>query len=156
MGIECRLDLWQGSDAPGSDERVGCFVGSRYLQWPMTISREWDLCLRFSRGWAVWQFCCPAWFWQACAAQLDLDPKAVFSIKRYLWRALDACVGFAARFGSRACDLGDRPGTPTAKSRWVLHSVRNSLCWLLNPPVRVPACPTVLGSVPISDNQIPC
>jgi hypothetical protein len=32
MGIDCRLNLGPGSDVPGTDERVQCFVGSRYPQ----------------------------------------------------------------------------------------------------------------------------
>jgi hypothetical protein len=32
MGIDYELDLGRGSDVPGSDDRMQCFVKSRWLQ----------------------------------------------------------------------------------------------------------------------------
>jgi len=72
MGIDCLPDLGRGSDVARSDECVGCFVGPRCLQWSMTVSGEWDLCLRFSPGWPVWQRC-------SCRLARPSLPEAIWS-----------------------------------------------------------------------------
>jgi hypothetical protein len=62
----------------------------------------------------------------------------------------DTGVGFAARSRSSACDLGDRPGISTMKSRSVVRSGHDSRRRLLRSLIRVPASLTGLGSVLIS------
>ena len=41
MGVDCRLDLGRGSDVPGSDERVRCFVGNDI--WIAALARQTGL-----------------------------------------------------------------------------------------------------------------
>jgi len=72
MGIDCLPDLGRGSDVARSDERVGCFVGSGCVQWPMTVLGEWDLAWDFLRDDLFGNAAPVAWPGQACAAQLDL------------------------------------------------------------------------------------
>ena len=83
MCIDCRLDLWRGSEGAGSGQREDCRDGSwassglsrrrrtRSVPWKMfAMSRVAALLLSLGLG-------------QACPPQFDLHPKTVLFIMRY-------------------------------------------------------------------------
>ena len=116
MCIDCRLDLWRGSERGVSSQRRGLpgwlaagrmayhrGGGQTFVPWKVRNG---------SRGCSA-----PvAWTGQARPRQFDLDPKTVLFIMRYRQLPI-SYVGFAARSRSPACDLGDRLGTPRTTGR---------------------------------------
>jgi hypothetical protein len=144
MCIDCRLDLWRGSEGAASGQQgiVGMVRGGSN---GLSLRRRTTFVpwIRFAMGRVAAMLLSlgPA----KLAPQFDLPPKTVLFIMRY--RQSPVCyVRFVARFRWPACDLGGRLGTLRTTGRLVLDNAHDNP-FLRRLVVLAPACPIIFGIV---------